>query len=120
MILLGCGIGLAVVPLTLTAIAKVQPMEAGIASALVSVSQQVGGSIGLAVLGTVAVHTTRGRIAHLGAHPGAAQLADASTAGYQNAFLVAAGVFVAAFLLALAAIRPAKQPVAPRQAAPST
>lgn len=88
-VLLGCGIGLAVVPLTLTAISAVRPGEAGVASALINVGQQVGGSIGLAVLGAVALGT-----------------GGAATDGYRNAFLVAGGVFFAAFLLALAAIRP--------------
>ncbi|MGW5714850.1 MFS transporter [Amycolatopsis sp. NPDC003865] len=114
MILLGCGIGIAIVPLTLTAITSVQPMEAGIASALVSVSQQVGGAIGLAVLGTVAITTTRGRI---GGDTSAHHVAEATVAGYQNAFLVAGCVLIAAFLLGLVAVKAKPKPKTPAGAA---
>ncbi len=41
-------------PLTLVALNKVQERDAGVASSLVNTGQQVGGSIGLAILGTVA------------------------------------------------------------------
>lgn len=107
MILLGCGIGIAIVPLTLTAVTGVKPVEAGIASALVSASQQVGGGIGIAVLGTVAITTTRGRLAADPSH-----VAAAMTAGYRTAFLVAGCVLVAAFLVALVAVRPPRKPKA--------
>ena len=117
MILLGIGIGLAIVPLTLTAIMSVQPMEAGIASALVSVSQQVGGAVGLAVLGTVAATTTRHRIS--GAAPTPAHIVQATTDGYQYAFYVAGGVLAAAVLLALVAVKKPRPKAAPAAPAPA-
>ncbi|WP_163508369.1 MFS transporter [Fodinicola acaciae] len=51
LVLLGVGLGAAVVPLTLTVLAAVRREDAGIASALVSAGQQLGGAIGLAALG---------------------------------------------------------------------
>jgi EmrB/QacA subfamily drug resistance transporter len=53
MILFGAGMGLAFVPLTTSALAGVRPQDAGAASSMVNVTQQVGGAVGLAVLVTV-------------------------------------------------------------------
>jgi EmrB/QacA subfamily drug resistance transporter len=50
---LGVAMGLQFVPLTLTAVSKVRNTDAGLASALLNVGQQIGGSIGLAALTTV-------------------------------------------------------------------
>jgi hypothetical protein len=110
MILLGAGLGAAVVPLTLTAISAVRPAEAGIASALVSAGQQIGGSIGLAILGTVAATTARHKAHELaagGPKPSPAALSNmASAAGYASAFLTATGILAAAFVIAAIMIRP--------------
>ncbi|WP_304047751.1 MFS transporter [Jatrophihabitans endophyticus] len=53
LVVFGLGNGLAFVPLTTTALEGVDPKDAGAASGLVNVMQQVGGSLGLAVLVTV-------------------------------------------------------------------
>jgi predicted MFS family arabinose efflux permease len=53
MLLFGLGMGLLVVPLTVLAVAAVEPHESGAASSLLSVMQQVGGSLGLSILVTV-------------------------------------------------------------------
>ncbi len=53
MVLLGTGIGIAFIPLTTVSIAGVAPEDAGAASGLVNVAQQLGGSLGLAILVTV-------------------------------------------------------------------
>lgn len=100
-LILGLGLGMAVVPLTLTAMSAVQPHEAGIASALISVGQQVGSSVGLAVLGTVAVSDAGSAIA---------------PPGYERSLLVAAGVLAVAFLFAVGVIRGGRRPSAPRVA----
>jgi len=50
----GADLGLLFVPLTVVAMAKVAESESGVAASLRNTGQQVGGSIGLAVLGTVA------------------------------------------------------------------
>jgi EmrB/QacA subfamily drug resistance transporter len=59
MIVLGLGMSLIFVPLTTVAVSKVPDTDTGIASALLNVGQQVGGSIGLSVLATVAATSGR-------------------------------------------------------------
>jgi EmrB/QacA subfamily drug resistance transporter len=59
MIVLGAGMAMIFVPLTTVAVSKVADTDAGIASALLNVGQQVGGSIGLSVLATVAATSGR-------------------------------------------------------------
>jgi EmrB/QacA subfamily drug resistance transporter len=54
MIVMAFGIGMIFVPLMTVVVTGVEPHEAGLASALLNVGQQVGGSIGLSVLATVA------------------------------------------------------------------
>jgi EmrB/QacA subfamily drug resistance transporter len=52
MLLLGAGMGVAFVPLTMASLAGVHPEDSGAASSMVNVTQQVGGSLGLAILVT--------------------------------------------------------------------
>jgi hypothetical protein len=59
MIVMAIGMGCIFVPLTTVAVARVRNTDAGVASAMLNVGQQVGGSIGLSVLATVAA--TAGR-----------------------------------------------------------
>ena len=53
-LLLGAGLGLLFVPINLVGLTKVNTGDTGVASSLVNVGQQVGGAIGLAIVGTVA------------------------------------------------------------------
>ena len=53
MLLFGLGMGLLVVPLTMVAVSGLAPHEAGAASSLLNVTEQVGGSLGLSILVTV-------------------------------------------------------------------
>jgi EmrB/QacA subfamily drug resistance transporter len=64
MALLGVGIGSALVPLTTAGIAGVQEHDAGAASGLVNVAQQLGGSLGLGILITVFAAASRSTAAH--------------------------------------------------------
>jgi EmrB/QacA subfamily drug resistance transporter len=59
LLVMSAGIGTIFVPLTSVAVAGVEPHEAGLASALLNVGQQVGGSIGLSVLTTVFATASR-------------------------------------------------------------
>ena len=52
MLLIGAGMGVAFVPLTMASLAGVRPEDSGAASSMVNVTQQVGGSLGLAILVT--------------------------------------------------------------------
>jgi EmrB/QacA subfamily drug resistance transporter len=71
MVVMAFGIGMIFVPLMTVVVTGVEPHEAGLASALLNVGQQVGGSIGLSVLATVAATSGRNaandQVAKLGA-----------------------------------------------------
>ena len=68
MLLLGTGMGVAFVPLTMASLAGVRPQDSGAASSMVNVTQQVGGSLGLAILVTAFATATRNAIRHPSAH----------------------------------------------------
>ena len=96
------------------ALAKVPNKDTGVASSLLNTGQQVGGSIGLAILGTVAwsavASNTKSAIAAThGAHlSAAAQTALANHAlayGFGRGYLVSAGISFLAVIIALAMIR---------------
>ena len=59
LVILSAGFGLVFLPTTVVAVAGAARHESGLASALLNVSQQLGGSIGLAILGTVAANVAR-------------------------------------------------------------
>jgi EmrB/QacA subfamily drug resistance transporter len=88
LLLSGLGIGLAFVPLSIVALAGVQPREAGLASGLMNTTQQVGGAVGVAVASTIFAT----RFAHEVRHVGAPQ---ALVSGFTLAYWFLAG---AAFL----------------------
>ena len=121
LVLVGIGMGLSFVPLTLNAVASVERHQSGLASALLNTSQQIGGSLGLATLVTVAATATRSQLAHssarhLSATPGASQLHAAAIAatvhGYDVAFRTGAGAAALAFIVALVVMP--RRPVSPQ------
>ena len=95
MIPLGIGAGLFFPSLTTLAVSGVSPSESGLASGLLNTSLQVGGAIGLAVLATLSASRTDALAA------GGTSAASALTGGYHLAFLVGAGLVVAAMVVAL-------------------
>jgi EmrB/QacA subfamily drug resistance transporter len=103
----GAGFGLLIVPLPLVALARVGDADSGVASSLLNAGRQVGGSVGLAVLGTVA-WTVVASSAHAAAARTASRQAayqHALAAGFDRAFLVAAGIALLILVVAIAAIR---------------
>jgi EmrB/QacA subfamily drug resistance transporter len=109
LLVLALGLGLSFVPLVLGATSRVQPADMGVASAVLNSAQQVGGTLGLATLVTVAAAATRSALGSAAANPVAQQArtltVTATVHGYSVAFVVASGMAFAAFLVALAAIR---------------
>jgi predicted MFS family arabinose efflux permease len=65
LVVVGFGMGMSFVPLTLNAVAGVPRSESGLASALLNTSQQIGGSRGVALLVTIATSATRGALTAL-------------------------------------------------------
>jgi EmrB/QacA subfamily drug resistance transporter len=135
------GLGLVFVPLALVALHNVAEQDSGVASSLLNTAQQVGGAIGLALLGTVAwtavANSVRTQVAHAaaaaahagqplpkpGAPPSASIYDHALTVGFSRAFVVAAGIGLLALLIAIATIRISRQELAgaasePQQPAP--
>jgi EmrB/QacA subfamily drug resistance transporter len=109
MLVTGAGFGLLVVPLSLVALARVAEADSGVASSLLNTGRQVGGSIGLAVLGTVAwtvvADNARAHAAAAGTASWQAAYRHALAAGFDRAFLVAAGIALLILVVAIAAIR---------------
>jgi hypothetical protein len=102
----GTGNGLAFVPLTSVSLARVEPQDAGAASGLVNAVQQVGGSLGLAVLVTVYGAASSHYLAH--SHPGLTppELRNhAFVAGATRAFKVADILVLATLIVVVALIR---------------
>jgi EmrB/QacA subfamily drug resistance transporter len=129
MLVTAAGLGMLFMPLTLVAMSKVDDRDAGLAGSLVNTGQQVGGSIGLAILGTVAwsvvANTIRTSVATANAaaakaaaaghavKPTAAQVATAQKAitdhalavGFGRGFEVSAGIALLGLIVTLALIR---------------
>jgi EmrB/QacA subfamily drug resistance transporter len=125
MMVTALGLGLIFVPLSLVALAKVADSDAGVASSLLNTGQQVGGSIGLAVLGTVAwsavANNVRAQAAaaaaaakhHAAAHLSAAKAAavqqavtdHAVSVGFAKGYQVSAGIALLALIVTVIAIR---------------
>jgi hypothetical protein len=91
-LLCAAGIGFSFVPVTIAATAGVRGSEAGLASGLVNTSRQMGGSVGLALLATVATQRTAalaGDVSH----------AEALTEGFHRAFALGAAIALAGALV---------------------
>ncbi len=123
MMVTAAGLGMLFMPLTLVALSKVEDRDTGLASSLLNTGQQVGGSIGLALLGTVAwtvvansIHTQVSAAAAAAAKTGHAVHASggqlpraiydhALAVGFSRGFLVSALIALLALVITLVAIR---------------
>ncbi|MBD0281235.1 MAG: DHA2 family efflux MFS transporter permease subunit [Thermoleophilaceae bacterium] len=99
MLLLGLGAGLSFPSLMTLAMSGATRSDAGLASGLVNTTLQVGGAVGLAVLATLATTRTDSLL------ESGDSTASALTGGYHLAFLIGAGLVVAAIAVALAMLR---------------
>ena len=115
LILVGVGFGLIVGPSFATATYGVPPRDSGVASAMVNTSQQIGGSIGTALLSTMAASAATDFLVGRGAGPEA--LRQAAVDGYVTAFWWAAGIFAAGALVCAALLRAETRPAAGHGAA---
>jgi hypothetical protein len=108
LVVLSIGLGMAFVSTSVTAISGVQPSESGLASALLNVGRQLGGSLGIAVMGTIATTVTRSQLATGPFTHGAVN--RALTAGFDSAFEIAGVIAIAGFVIALVAVRHRRSP----------
>jgi EmrB/QacA subfamily drug resistance transporter len=97
---IGLGIGAAFMPLLTLAMADVPPADAGLASGITNVAQQISGAFGLAVLSTVAANHTKALVAD---HH---TLTTSLIGGYQLAFLIGAATIAVGIVLAFTLLRP--------------
>jgi EmrB/QacA subfamily drug resistance transporter len=97
LLLFGIGNGLAFVPLTAASLAGVRQEDAGAASGLVNVMQQVGGSLGLAVL--VTIFGTAARSAQQHPVPGISAATHTFVYGADRAFMAAAALLALSVVL---------------------
>jgi EmrB/QacA subfamily drug resistance transporter len=107
LILIGVGFGLVISPSFATATLGVPRQDSGVASAMVNTSQQVGGSIGIALLSTMAVSATTD---HLAAN-GPQLIQQAAVEGYTTAFWWAAAIFAVGALSTGSLLRSRVRPV---------
>ena len=98
-LLIGVGIGFSFVPITIAALAGVEPAEAGLASGLINTSQQIGGALGIAALSTIATSRTGDAVSAGTAVPSA--LVD----GFTDAFVAGAIIAGIGIVAALTLIR---------------
>ena len=101
LLLLGIGFGLIMAPSMSVATLGVAPTDAGVASAMVNTMQQVGGSVGTALLNTLAAAAvTTFALANHGTVPPGQLAVESTLHGYHTVFAWAAGIFVVGALVA--------------------
>jgi EmrB/QacA subfamily drug resistance transporter len=110
LLLVGFGLGLVFAPSIATATLGVERHDSGVASAMVSTSQQIGGSIGTALLSTLAATAASGFVTDHGAAPDV--LRRAAVEGYVTGFRWAAAIFALGAVVTGSLLRPGVRPAA--------
>ena len=103
LLIFGVGLGLIIAPTMQGSVSRVDPQDAGVASAMVSTVQQVGGSIGTALLSAIAASAATNYLA--GRVPSAMAAAQAAVESYVAVFWWAAGIFAVGALLTVVLLR---------------
>jgi EmrB/QacA subfamily drug resistance transporter len=109
LLLSGVGLALTFVPVMIASLTGIEPADAGVASGLINTSRQIGGSIGLAALTTIAATASSH---YADSHPVPAFSGPALTHGFQVAFYTLIGVALVGAAIAAALIE-SKAKVAP-------
>jgi EmrB/QacA subfamily drug resistance transporter len=111
LLIMGVGMGMIFAPSMSNATLGVAASDAGVASATVNASQQVGGSVGVALLSTLAASAATSFLS--GAHATPLLLAQATVHGYTTAFFWAAGLFLVGAIVAGVLFRPGVRALEP-------
>jgi len=98
-LMMAVGMAFSFIPVSIGALAGVEPHEAGLASGLINTSQQIGGALGVAIASTVAFTHMHTLLAQGRSAP------EALTSGFSLAFWVLAGLGAAGVMLTLALVR---------------
>jgi EmrB/QacA subfamily drug resistance transporter len=98
-VLIGLGLGISFVSVTIAGLAGVAGADAGIASGLVNTSRQIGGAVGLAVVSTIAATYSSGHLSS------GAVSAEALTHGFRVSFAVLAALGALGVVLTAALLR---------------
>jgi EmrB/QacA subfamily drug resistance transporter len=109
LLLMGAGLALVIAPGMASATYGVKREDAGVASAMVNTAQQIGGSIGTALLSTVVTNAINGQLGSTRPTPEAMQAATIH--GYTTAFWWAAAIFAVGALVCGLLLRPGVQEV---------
>jgi len=117
--IIGAGLGLVFGSAMATATFGVQPSDAGVASAMVSTMQQIGGSIGTALLSTLAASAVTSELAGVVGSPDPSLLAQATVHGYTTAFWWAAGIYAVGGIVCTALLTTRSRMVAMDAAGPA-
>jgi EmrB/QacA subfamily drug resistance transporter len=98
-LLVGVGMAFSFIPMSIAALAGVEPQQAGLASGLINTAQQIGGALGVAIAATVAFTHTKTLLAsgHSPAH--------AATSGFALGFWVIAGISAVSVVACVALVR---------------
>jgi EmrB/QacA subfamily drug resistance transporter len=107
LILIGVGFGMTVAP-SFAIATTVREQDSGVASGMVNTSQQIGGSIGTALLSTLAASAATDFVTEHG--PAPEVLRQAAVHGYTTAFWWAAGIFALGALVCGSLLRPGARP----------
>ncbi|QMU72191.1 MFS transporter [Streptacidiphilus sp. P02-A3a] len=111
LVLLGLGMGTAFMPAMSLSTYGVRATDAGVASAMTNTSQQVGGSIGTALLSTIAVNATTSFMKSHHGNP--AYLAQGAIHGYVEAIWFAVGILIVSAVISYTLITAGREAVAP-------
>ena len=113
LILISLGMGLIFVPLSAVSLYAVGDRDAGVASAVLNTSQQIGGSVGVAFLNTIAASATA---AYIVANQLQAPTPDALVAGFHRGFIWAAGILLFAGVIWVVLVTMTKKDMAANDA----
>jgi len=103
LVVLAVGLGQVFVSTSFVAISGVRPSESGLVSAVLNVGRQLGGSIGIAVMGTIATSVSKDQLA--GVRITHETVNHALTAGFSAGFQLGGLIAVAGFVAAIVAVR---------------